>query len=183
MFLPSADEARQRYLHHVEDAGSDGHRKFLWKAIQPSMTFLYNKIECLDFGCGPVPVLASLLSEIGISCDSYDPNFDFQIPENKKYDHVFCLETAEHFIHPWADWQKIFQLLKPGGTCTLMTERYRDKTFFSDWYYKRDKTHVGFYHERTIQFLAARLRFEILFDDGQRVTVFRRKDPAGQEKS
>lgn len=175
-FLPSPDDARARYLHHAGDAGSEGHRRFLSQAVSPTLPFLYTESNILDFGCGPVPVLASMLSEKGFTCDSYDPNFDFLVPENNQYDHVFCLETAEHFTRPHADLNTLNQRVKPGGTLTLMTERYIDQGQFSGWYYKRDKTHVAFYHEKTIQFLAEIFCLDVLFDDDLRVTVFRKKN-------
>jgi hypothetical protein len=174
--LPSPEDARARYLLHADDAGSDGHRRFLSQAVVPSLPFLRPDYTILDFGCGPVPVLASILSQQGFDCENFDPNFDFFIPENKQYEHVFCLETAEHFARPFADWNILNQRVKPGGMLTLMTERYIDQRQFSGWYYKRDKTHVAFYHEKTIQFLSDIFRFDILFDDGIRVTVFRKKD-------
>lgn len=175
-FLPSPDDARARYLHHAANAGSEGHRRFLSQAVDPVLPFLRNENTLLDFGCGPVPVLASMLPARGFDCDNFDPNFDFFVPENKQYDHVFCLETAEHFTWPHADWHTLHQRVKPGGTLTLMTERYIDQRRFSGWYYKRDKTHVAFYQEKTIRYLAEVFGFDVLFDDGIRVTVFRKKE-------
>ena len=177
-FLPSPDDARARYLHHADDAGSEGHRRFLSQAVDPSLPFLRPDNTILDFGCGPVPVLVSILSQHGIDCENFDPNFDFFVAENKQYDHVFCLETAEHFIRPFADWNTLNQRVKPGGTLTLMTERYIDPHQFSGWYYKRDTTHVAFYQKKTIQYLADIFRFDVLYDDGIRVTVFRKKPNA-----
>ncbi|MBK6364514.1 MAG: methyltransferase domain-containing protein [Saprospiraceae bacterium] len=175
-YYPLEDQARNRYLQHKDDAGSNGHRQHLWKAVSPSSSYINAKDECLDYGCGPVPVLSHILNqEASARCDNYDPYFGFTIPEKKQYDHVFCLETAEHFFNPMAEFENIYTRMRQGGYLTLMTERYTDLSFFGEWYYKRDFTHVVFFHEQTLLYLEKKFQFERVFDDTKRVTIFKKE--------
>jgi hypothetical protein len=172
VFLPDEQKAVKRYLLHEQDAGSEGHIRHLRKALEPSLPYLSEGMTCLDYGCGPVPVLSGLLKNYGFACDNYDPSFGFLVEESCRYDFVFCLETAEHFMSPGQTWIHLLGKVKPRGFLTLMTERYRDKEQFGHWYYKRDFTHTNFYHQSTIQWLASAHSLDMRYDDGERVTVF-----------
>jgi hypothetical protein len=174
-FYPSKMEAEKRYLQHKKDAGSNGHITHLRKALQPSAIYIHAADECLDYGCGPVPVLSEIIiREMSAGCDFYDPYFGFTIPEKKQYDHIFCLETAEHFLNPKSEFDNIFNRLRPGGHVILMTERYRDLLFFADWYYRRDFTHVVFFHQNTLLYIEQKYEFNRVYDDGKSVSIFRK---------
>ena len=54
----------------------------------------------------------------------------------------------------------MFSMLRPKGLIGLMTKLNPEKERFSDWHYTRDKTHISFYHERTIRYLANRYQCE-----------------------
>lgn len=145
-----------QYLLHNNDVNDSGYRRFLARLSEP----LLAKINAtgkvgLDFGCGPGPLLAQMLSEAGQHMHLWDPYFaNNQLTLQQHYDFICCSEAMEHFANPaneWAQWQ---QMLKPGGILAIMTKRYTDKTAFSQWHYKTDPTHISFFHRDTFCWLA-----------------------------
>ena len=62
--LPDSAE-RDRYLMHDNDPEDDGYRRFLsrlWNVLRP---MLLEGDSGLDYGCGPGPALALMMSEDG----------------------------------------------------------------------------------------------------------------------
>ncbi len=175
-YFPSPLEEKNRYLHHISDAGSDGHIRHINIALSPARPFLTPDSKCLDYGCGPKPVLKDLLTETGIQCDSYDPYFFPQLPDTGSYDHIFCLETAEHFFDPHKECKRLNALLKPGGHITFMTEWYKRAEDMKDWYYKRDQTHVIFFHPLTWDYIGQTFGWRTVYSDHQRVIIFEKID-------
>ncbi|WP_382328301.1 class I SAM-dependent methyltransferase [Hydrogenophaga sp. UC242_50] len=109
----------------------------------------------LDYGCGPGPVLADLLREAGHTVALYDPFFH---PDTgalaTPHDFITCTEVAEHFHDPAAEFRRLDALLRPGGWLALMTRFQTDDARFAQWHYRRDPTHVVFYREATLRWLA-----------------------------
>lgn len=173
-FLLTSDREKERYLHHLSDAGSEGHKQHLKHALSPALSFISPLSRCLDFGCGPKPVLRDLLAQSGILCDSYDLYFFPSLQPNIRYDHIFCLETAEHLFDPRREFTLIHQLLKPGGHVTFMTEWYHNPEDMKDWYYKRDYTHVIFFHEKTWAYISQTFRWQTVYSDQKRVIIFKK---------
>jgi len=171
---PQFQTAKARYLHHLADSGSTGHINHLMKAIQPIQNFLKKEMDILDYGCGPKPVLSDLLRTWECSCQNYDLIF---FPEPfifKSYDAVFCIETAEHFSDPQKELTNINNVLKPGGYVIIMTALYSNKQHFSKWYYKRDFTHISFFHQKTMEFISKKMNWQQIFADAGATTVFKR---------
>jgi SAM-dependent methyltransferase len=106
----------------------------------------------LDYGCGPTNVMSELLKQHSFAVDDYDPNF-FNHPLEKQYDFIICHEVCEHFENPQQDFNHIKELLNPNGVLFLRTRLYQPNQVFSQWSYARDKTHVCFYNEATIDWL------------------------------
>ena len=86
----------------------------------------------------------------------YDPFF---FADNaalqQSYDVITCTEVAEHFHRPKEEFDKLDQLLRPGGWLGIMTCFQTDDERFSSWHYRRDPTHVVFYREATLRYIAA----------------------------
>lgn len=153
--LPSPDEEVQHYRHHENDVNDPRYRRFLSRLADPLLARLPPGSEGLDYGCGPGPALAAMLREKGHAMRVYDPFF---APDEaalaRRYDFIVCSETAEHFHHPAREFARLDGLLKPGGWLGLMTCFRTDDRPFETWHYRRDPTHVVFYTEETIQYLA-----------------------------
>lgn len=171
---PDQQTARNRYLHHLADAGSPGHINHLIKAIQPVGQLLKHQMHALDYGCGPKPVLADLLYTLGCNCQNYDPIFYPADLSVNTYDVIFCIETAEHFSDPYQEFSEMQKVLNPEGLVILMTGLYKDKLQFSNWFYKRDFTHISFFHQRTMTYISQKMNWQLLYEDGTSITVFKK---------
>lgn len=173
-FIPSPQKEKQRYDHHQNSMDDTAYIQFLNQALSPALNFLNPSHIGLDYGCGKNAVLSQLLAKHDIKCDNYDI-FYFPVLENKKYDFIFCTETAEHFSLPKKDFENIDAHLKNGGFLILMTEFWSNVSDFSNWYYVRDFTHISFYHLNTIKYIAQKFNMNIVFNDAKRVVIFIKK--------
>ena len=170
-FLPSADKELKRYNQHQNSIEDKHYVNFLNQAIQPSLNFIHSTHHGLDYGCGKNAVLSQLLLEYGIRCDNYDAFYYPELP-NKWYDFIFCTETAEHFFFPEKEFLNMIARLNKNGYLILMTELWNNLDDFKNWYYTRDFTHVCFYHQHTINYIALKFNLNILFNDAKRVVIF-----------
>ena len=154
--LPSHQTQLQKYQQHENDPLDARYREFLNRLAAPLLADLPANQVGLDFGCGPGPALADMLSQAGHSMRLYDPFF---FPDatvlDQQFDFVTCTEVAEHFHQPHAEFTRMVALLKPGGLLALMTSFQHDDSRFADWHYRRDATHVTFYRQETFQVIAA----------------------------
>jgi hypothetical protein len=172
--LPSDETQLQKYLQHENDPQDIRYREFLNRLAVPLLAALPPKQMGLDFGCGPGPALANMLSEAGHTMDLYDPFF---FPDSavldQQFDFVTCTEVAEHFHQPYAEFTRLVALLKPGGLLALMTNFQTDDSRFADWHYRRDSTHVTFYRQETFQVIAR--EFDLACEIPCKNVVFLRK--------
>jgi len=152
--LGLADEKAVYALHH-NDPDDPGYRRFLSRLAEPLLKRLSAGSVGLDFGCGPGPALARMLEEAGMQMTVYDPLFHpDRAALDKPYDFITCTEVMEHLYHPAAVLRQLDSLLKPGGYLGVMTCFQTDDSRFANWHYRRDPTHVVFYRQATLQWLA-----------------------------
>ena len=161
-YLPSPAREQQEYDLHENHFEDEGYRQFLSRAETPVREHVTAPAKGLDFGCGPSPVLASMLEAGGYSMHVYDPIYapDKQVL-TRQYDFITCTEAVEHFHHPAHELSLLFNLLKPGGVLVIMTKRVVDAEKFASWHYKNDITHVSFFADDTIRFLGTQFNLEI----------------------
>ncbi len=170
-FLDRRDE-KARYETHNNDVFDVPYQKFVFPIVDAVTTSLSPENTGLDFGCGTGPVIQHLLEKKGFSIDLYDPFFrNNQSVLTKTFDFIACCEVIEHFYQPAKEFERLFNLLKPGGKLFCMTDFYRAETQFKNWYYKNDPTHVFFYDERTISFISDNFGFANYYIDN-RLAVF-----------
>lgn len=154
--LPTGAEERAHYLTHQNDPQDPGYRRFLSRLADPLRERLKPASRGLDFGSGPGSGLAAMLREDGHQVAAYDPFF---APDRsalaERYDFVVCSEVVEHFHQPAREFALLDRLLKPGGWLGLMTCFRTEDSRFANWHYRRDPTHVVFYREETLRYLAA----------------------------
>ena len=155
--LPDTATELAHYRLHRNDPADPGYRGFLGRLAEPLLERLASGARGLDYGCGPGPALAALLSAAGHPMAVYDPFF---APDRSvlgaTYAFVTCTEVIEHFHRPALEFARLDALLEPGGWLGLMTEFQDDDARFAGWHYRRDPTHVVFYREHTLRYLAAR---------------------------
>ena len=129
---------------------------------RPLLEYVPKGSRGLDYGCGPGPAMAAMLTEQGYPTANYDPIY---YPEplllQKQYDFVSCSEVVEHFHNPAASFNQLYKLLKPGACLAVMTNWWSDDQDFCRWHYRRDPTHVCFYCPATFDYLVELLGFEL----------------------
>jgi SAM-dependent methyltransferase len=152
------------YDLHQNQSNDLGYRQFLSRLAEPLLAQLTAPKHGLDFGCGPGPVLAEMLSEAGHTMTVFDL-FYANHPErlDSVYDFITCTEVVEHFRNPQREFQLLFSLLKPQGHLAIMTKLVIDAEAFSRWHYKNDQTHISFFSRETLQWLAKHYQAELNF--------------------
>ncbi len=153
--LPGRSVELAEYRLHSNDVNDAGYRKFLSRLVTPLLARLPPGLSGLDYGCGPGPALAAMLTEAGHRMALYDPLFhDDPVALAGTYDFITCTEVAEHFHRPFEEFARLDGLLKPGGWLAVMTTFQTDDAAFARWNYRRDPTHVVFYREETFRAIA-----------------------------
>ncbi len=144
------------YRHHRNDREDPRYRAFLSTLADPLLKKLKPGMDGLDYGCGPGPALAAMLSESGLTMSLYDPFFQNDPTVlQQRYDVITLSEVAEHFFEPAQEFDRLNGMLKPGGWLGVMTCFQTDDDRFANWHYRRDPTHVIFYRPRTFDVIAA----------------------------
>lgn len=164
----SAEEEKARYDFH-ENKDTPGYRTFLAPVLEEIARFRQKKglcpsqVKILDFGCGPTAFLERLLREQAFEAASYDP-FYFPDPSllQQEYDVITSTEVWEHLHHPRTDLTLLTQILKPSGLLAVMTSSPPGKEAFPDWPYRRDLTHVTFYSEISMKWIAGHFGLELI---------------------
>ena len=153
----SPEEEYTQYQDHKNDSTDSGYRTFLSKLAKPLLKRLTPHRNGLDYGCGPGPVLAEILTEAGHTMSLFDPFFypNRSVLE-QAYDFITCSETIEHFHKPAEEFARFDRILRPGGWLGIMTCFQTEDAGFSSWHYRRDPTHVIFYREATLRHLATK---------------------------
>lgn len=145
-----------RYTEHRNLEGDEGYRRFLGRLSVPVTTRLARGAHGLDFGCGPAAVLADILTKAGFPSVGYDPLF---APREellaRQYDFITCSEVIEHLHQPSRVLALFGRLLGRGGVLGVMTRFHRPEIPFETWWYRRDSTHVCFYAEATMHWIAS----------------------------
>lgn len=151
----SAADEKAVYTLHDNNPDDPGYRRFLSRLGNPLLERLLPGSSGLDFGCGPGPALARMLEESGMKMSLYDPYFypDTSILD-QRYDFITCTEVIEHLYNPAQVFRQLDSLLLPGGLLGVMTCFQTDDDRFANWHYRRDPTHVVFYRQATLEWLA-----------------------------
>jgi hypothetical protein len=170
--LPEASIERERYLHHHNEVDDEQYAKYIRALVDQLIARVPPGKTGLDYGCGPVCFVEAELERLGFHVNSFDPFFHNH-PEYlvSQYDFIFCCETAEHFHNPHREFSLFQRTLKPGGLLQLVTQFYSDSQSFDKWWYPRDFTHVCFYSEVTMRWIANRFQWSLELP-GSNITVF-----------
>lgn len=175
-FHLSQTEESQQYTSHNNEKNNDGYIKLLMPVLDAVTK--EEKARVLEYGCGPGPVLAGLLEDKGFSVDLYDPYF---FPEKKsgkdKYDLLTCTEVVEHFCEPASSWRNLFDRLSSKGKAFILTQwtdLVPSRTGLENWHYIREVTHVAFYSQNTLTWIANHFGCTVNFV-AEGLAVFQRK--------
>lgn len=152
---PAPQFEHSYYQTHQNDVNDPGYRNYLSPILGPLLEKLAPQSHGLDYGCGPGPALAAMLTEAGHTMALYDPQFhDTPQVLKQSYDFVTCSEVVEHFHYPEKEFKRLGALVKPKGWLAIMTRFLLDDSGFDRWHYRRDPTHVVFYKPATFEYLA-----------------------------
>ena len=170
----SVEQERAYYLTHENAVDDPGYRAFLAPLAGALTARLPPAARGLDYGAGAAPALAAMLAEAGFPTVSFDPFFapDAAVLE-RRYDFITCTEVLEHMHHPARELLLLDSLLKPGGRLGVMTELRPGDERFADWHYHRDPTHVCFYSESCLRWIAESFGWELEWRAG-RCAIFLR---------
>jgi hypothetical protein len=173
----SLEEELKRYNKHQNSMKDVKYVAYLNKFLKEAvLNYTSEGTTGLDFGSGPVPVLAELLSSnYGYDMDIYDKFYaPLKIYENKKYDLITSIEVIEHLDNPILYFKLFRELLKEQGTISIMTQFHNcEEEYFWNWYYIRDKSHISFYTPKTMEKIGQMMGLKIVFTDHVHYTTFR----------
>ena len=179
-FIPNKQEI-ERYLEHNNTLNNQGYVKMFQEKINTINKICSGINTVLDYGCGYEPVLKKLLEREGYQAYGYDLNFFSTEEFKKKYDLIISTETFEHIKKPGEDLAHLMTKISSKGYLAIMTRFYPLKNSalcpesFSDWYYKRDPTHIAFYTHKTFLWIANEFKMKICYNNNFDFTIFQRK--------
>lgn len=176
--IVSSEIEKKRYQLHNNSMENPEYLKMLEAFISRNiLPFKDPPSKLLDFGSGPEPVLASLLSKRGYSVDIYDKYFSAnETYRNKKYDIITAVEVFEHLKNPVL-WLKILlNCLDSKGFMIIQTNFLKNNTeFFKNWWYKEDITHISFFSLKTFRKISTILNLDIIFTNKQNIIFLSQK--------
>jgi hypothetical protein len=105
-----------------------------------------------------------MLEECGHKIDLYDKFYarNDSVFE-KKYDFITATEVLEHLSDPMLEINRLVGLLKNNAYLAIMTQLLTPQIDFSNWYYKNDPSHIGFFSKKTLNYLANYLEIEVFY--------------------
>jgi len=166
-----------QYSRHNNTMESTGYVTMFKDLIRDYIKPLDIANKVLDFGSGPGPVLYQLLTEEGLDAFHFDP---FYNPDNAYKDSLYQLitstEVVEHFFDPIKEFKHLSSLLEKNGYLLIMTHiRNKDLDVFLNWWYRRDVTHVSFYHLNTFKYIAQVCGLERIKHNDKNIILFKKK--------
>jgi len=156
-FFLSPELEKSQYDSHQNFTDDLVYQNYLKQIMDPVLDRVSPNASGLDFGSGPGPALSLMFEKNGFKTDIYDAYYapNEEVFE-KSYDFITACEVVEHLFDPKMELDRLFSLVKPGGILAVKTQLLPPEDKFSLWYYKRDKTHVCFFSEQSLNFLAER---------------------------
>lgn len=162
-FLLDNLEEKSQYDMHENSMQNSGYVAMFEKFIKNFLLPFKTQGKLLEFGCGPGPVLATLLQSRGFDVTKYDL---FYYPDTtykqKSFDIITSTEVLEHLQNPLEYFLHFKDILHQDGIICLMTLFVStDDREFLQWWYRRDPTHISFYHPKTIEYICQLLDMKI----------------------
>ncbi|CBW25554.1 putative methyltransferase [Halobacteriovorax marinus SJ] len=163
--LLNSDQEQDVYRLHQNNSNDERYKEFMERILSPLRRYIREGESGIDYGCGPGPVISSILGPEGYEIVEYDPFFknDEALLE-QCYDFLIATEVIEHIYQTREGLESMLNLVKEGGVIALMTSFYpSDIDKFKLWGYHQDPTHVRFFNESTCEWIARKysLDFEI----------------------
>ena len=166
-----------QYSRHNNTMESTGYVNLFKDLINGFVKPLNIKGKVLDFGSGPGPVLYQLLQEEGYDASHFDPFYNNDLTyQDVQYQLITSTEVVEHFFDPIKEFKHLSSLLATGGYLLIMTQlRNKDLDAFIQWWYRRDITHVSFYHLHTFEYIAKECGLTLVRHNDKNIILFQKK--------
>ena len=173
----SNEKELNEYSRHNNSMESTGYVNIFKDLIKNYISPLNVSGKTLDFGSGPGPVLYQLLLEEGHNAFHYDPFYNKDLSyKDSNYQLITCTEVAEHFFQPLDELKHLSSLLEKDGYLLIMTHlRNQDIDVFLNWWYRRDPTHVCFYHLKTLEYIAQACGLDLIKHNNKNIILFKKK--------
>lgn len=159
------DKQKHRYDQHNNNLEEPGYVQYFEQLLAPLDKYLreFSVNHGLDWGSGPEPVLQELMKRRGVKMDIFDPiYFNHEEILDESYPLITSTEVIEHFMEPRKSWVRLHGYLGEGGVFAGMTQFHQGPEYFANWWYAKDPTHVCFYSEKTMRWLAEFFGMKIL---------------------
>ena len=174
-YFLSAEAEKARYDTHNNNVNDKGYQKFVKPIVDAVINNTLPSYIGLDYGCGSGPVITKLLEDKGYALKLYDPYYKTDTSVLQYiYDFIVCCEVMEHFYAPNQEFLKMTQMLKSGGYLFLKTNLYEESIRFKDWWYTKDETHVFFYTQATLNWLAKAFNLDLIEASTTRIILQKR---------
>lgn len=178
LYILNETEEKKRYSTHNNSLQNKGYVSILSNFIDESVFpfFKPNKnLLSLDYGCGPNPVLSILLNKY-YSSFYYDPYFFNDINYlNNNYNIITSTEVFEHIKDPVISLIHLKNILSNQGIISIMTKFHPNNIYdFTNWYYKRDPTHIIFYTIKTFKVISHIINLKIIYNNQDNIIVFKK---------
>lgn len=181
IFVPSAhhptrEEELHRYRQHQNSSDNPGYVKMLSEVLTLIQRFGPEGGDLLDYGCGPGSVFVDLCRQAGFNAYGYDPHFQQELPEKIRFDVISAIEVWEHFRSPATDISSLLSFLAPNGLLAVRTLLHTGEENISSWWYTRDNTHLSFYSQRSMNWIAEKFCLDQIFSDEEKIFLFKSKN-------
>lgn len=160
VFVPSdqhlsVQDEKRRYDLHTNTIDDTGYVAYLEGVADAVAGLGVRDPSVLDFGCGKHAVLARILAGKGVRCESYDPLYGMGADcLGRRYDVVVVCEVVEHVRDLRSELGVIRSMVRSGGYVLIKTLLVPEDAPFAGWWYAQDLTHVNFFSERSLCFVA-----------------------------
>jgi hypothetical protein len=152
--LISLNEENKRYQSHQNNQNDKSYENYLTQIAELTFPYLEKPCRGLDFGCGETNLMSLIYQKANIQMDSYD--IFFHLNEDiwkKKYHFILLSEVIEHLRDPREVMNQLMKMLEDDGQIFIKTKFYPFlKSDFTDWFYKRDKTHIQFFNHQALSY-------------------------------
>ena len=170
-------DQKMRYDLHENDEDDAGYQAYFKRFLDFVLPQISDVRTALDFGCGRSTLLAQMLEQHTIDCDSYDPIYHPDtLQKDKKYDLIVSTEVFEHLHQPKEVFESLTERLEEGGYLALQTQFHpKDTEAFKKWYYHQDPTHIVFFTAKTFKMLATYFDCDYIGDNGKNMVLLRKR--------
>ena len=169
-------DQKARYDLHENAEESEGYKAYFQRFLDFVLPMVKQPKSALDFGCGESTLLASMLEEVGIECDYYDPLYHSSgLVDSKKYDLIVSTEVFEHLHQPKEVFEDLLDRLNAGGYLAIQTEFHpNEMAAFMNWYYTKDPTHIVFFTVKTFEVLSTLSKCRVIDDNGKNMVLIKK---------